>query len=73
MSDKEKGRNDSFLGVIQIAIWIFWIHEVWFLKTDNSKLMDGFRYFQDMSEKIKGRNDSFFGVIRNTFIMKKNY
>ena len=28
MCEKVKGRNDSTLGVIQITIWILWIHEM---------------------------------------------
>ena len=37
MSGKVKERNDSILGVIRITVWIFWIHEIYFLKTDNLK------------------------------------
>ena len=37
MSEKVKGKNDSIFGVIRMTDWIFWIHEMYFLKTDNSK------------------------------------
>ena len=32
-----KGWNDWILEVIRITIWIFWIHEMKFLKTDVSE------------------------------------